>query len=125
MSVSLTPKVEYFEQAVRLDPNFALAFSGMAHALITITGAANFGSPIGADTIFPTWTITQFQDNLTRTFGTHVVKFGGGLNFYNQSERSAVFSLYTFASIADYILARNGTPRNYTTYEETFGDPAN
>jgi hypothetical protein len=89
-----------------------------------ITGVANFGSPEGADTIFPTWTITQLQDNLTRTTGTHVVKFGGGFSLYDQTERAAVFSRYTFSSIADYLSARNGTnPRSYTNYAETFGDP--
>ena len=32
---------------------------------------------------------------------------------------------YTFSSIAAYIAARNGTnPRSYTSYAETFGDPA-
>jgi len=98
-------------------------FSGSGPS-IAITGVANFGSPEGMDTIFPTWKITQFQDNLTRTTGTHVVKFGGGFNFYNQTERAAVFSRYTFSSIAAYILARNGTnPRSYTNYAETFGDP--
>ena len=89
-----------------------------------ITGVANFGSPEGTATIFPPLRIIQFQDNLTRTAGTHVVKFGGGFNFYNHTERSAVFSRYTFPSIAAYIAARNGTnPRSYTSYTETFGDP--
>jgi hypothetical protein len=98
-------------------------FSGSG-ASIVITGVANFGSPEGIDTIFPTWTITQFQDNLTRTNGTHVVKFGGGFSLYNQTERAAVFSRYTFSSIANYLAARNGTnPRSYANYQETFGDP--
>jgi carboxypeptidase family protein/TonB-dependent receptor-like protein len=98
-------------------------FSGSGPSIV-ITGVANFGSPEGLDTIFPTWTITQVQDNLTRTTGTHVVKFGGGFSLYNQAERAAVFSRYTFSSIANYIAARNGTnPRSYTNYAETFGDP--
>ncbi|CAN5421058.1 hypothetical protein BH18ACI1_BH18ACI1_20240 [soil metagenome] len=98
-------------------------FSGSGPSIV-ITGVANFGTPEGMNTIFPTWKITQFQDNLTRTTGTHVVKFGGGFNLYNQTERAAVFSRYTFSSTAAYILARNGTnPRSYTNYAETFGDP--
>ncbi|PYS57333.1 MAG: hypothetical protein DMF74_26315, partial [Acidobacteria bacterium] len=98
-------------------------FSGSG-ASIVITGVANFGAPEGIDTIFPTWTITQFQDNLTRTNGTHVAKFGGGFSLYDQAVRAAVFSRYTFSSIANYIAARNGTnPRSYTNYQETFGDP--
>ncbi|PYL09986.1 MAG: hypothetical protein DME33_02365, partial [Verrucomicrobia bacterium] len=98
-------------------------FSGSGASIVT-TGVANFGAPEGIDTIFPTWTITQFQDNLTRTNGTHVVKFGGGFSLYDQAVRAAVFSRYTFSSIANYIAARNGTnPRSYTNYQETFGDP--
>ncbi len=98
-------------------------FSGTGPSIV-ITGAANFGSPPGAGTIFPPVRITQFQDNLTRTAGTHVVKFGGGFNFYDLSLRSPIFSQYTFSSIAAYIAARNGTNlRSYTSYSETFGDP--
>jgi len=98
-------------------------FSGTGPS-ITITGVANFGSPPNLDTIFPAQRITQFQDNLTRTTGAHVVKFGGGVNFYNYNERSAIFSRYIFPSISTYIEARNGRePRGYTRYEETFGDP--
>jgi hypothetical protein len=97
-------------------------FSGNGPSIV-ITGVANFGSPECADGISPPRRITQFQDNLTRTFSTHVVKFGGGFNLYNQAERAAVFSRYTFTSIADYISARNGTPRSYATYAETFGNP--
>jgi hypothetical protein len=65
----------------------------------------------------------QFQDNLTRTNGAHVVKFGGGLSLYSQAIRSDISSTYTFPSIAAYIAARNGTnPRSYTAYSETFGE---
>ena len=127
---SYTPKFlnEFrFQYARRTSPGNSLGrrneFSGSGPS-IEITGVANFGSPEGADTIFPTWEITQFQDNLTRATGTHVVKFGGGFNLYNQAERAAVFSRYTFSSIGDYLSARNGTnPRSYTNYAETFGDP--
>jgi hypothetical protein len=98
-------------------------FSGSGPSIV-ITGVANFGSPEGVDTIFLPRRITQIQDNLTRTVRTHVVKFGGGFNFYNHSERSAVFSRYTFPSISSYIAARNRINlRSYTSYAETFGDP--
>lgn len=98
-------------------------FSGSAPSVV-ITGAANFGAPEATDTVFPPLRITQFQDNLTRDAKTHVVKFGGGLIRYDSTERAAIFSRYTFASIPDYVAARNGTtPRSYTSYVEVFGDP--
>jgi hypothetical protein len=97
-------------------------FSGTGPS-IAITGVANFGSPEATATIFPPLTITQFQDNLTRTAGAHAVKFGGGFNLYDDTVRSQIFSRYTFSSIAAYIAARNGTnPRSYTEYRETFGE---
>ena len=116
-----------FQHARRMSSGNSLVrrneFSGNGPSIV-ITGVANFGAPEGIDTVFPTWTITQIQDNLTRTTGTHVVKFGGGFSLYNQTERAAVFSRYTFSSIAAYSAARNGTnPRGYSNYAETFGDP--
>src|SRR5262249_46593354 len=97
-------------------------FSGTGPS-ITITGVANFGSPGCPDKISPPYRITQFQDNLTRTNGTHVVKFGGGFNVYQDRTFPALTSTYTFPTIAAYVGARNGTnPRSYTRYEETFGD---
>jgi hypothetical protein len=123
---SYTPKLlnEFrFQYAQRAPGSRRNEFSGNG-ASIVITGVANFGSPEGTDTIFPPRRITQIQDNLTRTVATHVVKFGGGFNFYNNTERSAIFARYTFPSIAAYLAARNGTDlRSYTNYAETFGDP--
>ncbi len=123
--VSYTPQVlnefrfQYAQRSVSQLPN---EFSGTGPSVV-ITGVANFGSPTDA-TNFPPFRITQFQDNLTRNVGTHVVKFGGGFNFYNATVRSPLFSQYTFQTIAAYIAARNGTnPRSYNNYVETFGDP--
>lgn len=103
-------------------------FSGNGPSIV-ITGVANFGSPECPDGIAPPRRITQIQDNLTSSVGTHVVKFGGGLSFYNHAERSAIFARYTFSAatpteaINAYLAARNGTNlRSYTSYTETFGD---
>lgn len=89
---------------------------------IVITGVANFGSPEGTSDTFRPLRIIQFQDNLTRTAGTHVVKFGGGFNFYNDTPRATTFSRFVFPSIDTYIAARNGNPLGYTSYTETFGE---
>ncbi len=123
---SFTPQIlnEFrFQYAQRASGNKRNEFSGSGPSIV-ITGVANFGSPTNADTIFPPRRITQIQDNLTRITGTHVVKFGGGFNFYNHTERLAISSQYTFPTIVAYIAARNGTnTRSYTSYSETFGDP--
>lgn len=90
---------------------------------ITIPGVAFFGSPLNGDTVFPPYRITQVQNNLTRTFGKHVFKFGGGFSVHNDTERSEIFAEYRFPSIAAYIAARTGVnPFSYTSFRETFGD---
>ncbi|MEP6703381.1 MAG: TonB-dependent receptor, partial [Acidobacteriota bacterium] len=91
---------------------------------VTITGVANFGSPVTSGRDVPTHLITQFQDNLTRTSGQHGVKIGGGFNVYTGIHRSNVQSAYTFSSIPAYVLARSGAdPYSYTSYVESFGEP--
>ena len=123
---SYTPKVfnEFRFSFGQRSPGFRRnEFSGTGPSVV-ISNIANFGSPTGADKIFPPLRVTQFQDNLTRTFGTHVVKFGGGFSLHNYTERAAVFSQYTFSSINAYVNARNGSnSRSYARYVETFGDP--
>lgn len=97
---------------------------------VTITGVANLGSTLDADSINPLERTTQIQDNLTLTRGTHVFKFGGGFVRINDFKRLPLSSNYIFSSnpqypnaIDAYIAARNGTnPRSYTSYNETFGN---
>ena len=124
--ISFTPTILNelrFQYAQRTQGNERNEFSGNGPSIV-ISGVANFGSPNNADTISPPRRITQIQDNLTLTSGTHVVKFGGGLIFYDHTERSPIFSQYTFPSIAAYLAAINGTNRrSYTNYVETFGEP--
>jgi hypothetical protein len=91
---------------------------------IVISGVANFGAPENANTIQPLETSNQFLDNLTVTRGAHTMKFGGGVNFIADTQRSGIFSRYTFPSIAAYNAARTGAdPLSYTNYTETVGDP--
>ncbi|MEJ7847120.1 MAG: TonB-dependent receptor [Pyrinomonadaceae bacterium] len=112
-----------FQYAKRDSRNLANDNSGSGPSIV-ISGIANFGAPENANTIAPLETMTQFQDNVTWTFGDHAIKIGAGLNKIDDTRRSGIFSRYTFASIAAYAAARNGTnPRGYTQYVEAFGDP--
>lgn len=91
---------------------------------ITIPLEINLGAPFNADKVLPKFRTTQFQNNLTRTFRTHIFKFGGGFTFHDYAERSTIYAEYIFTTVADYIAARNGSNRfSYESYEETFGNP--
>ncbi len=97
-------------------------FSG-SRPSVTISGVAAFGSPVEGDNSSAPYRITQIQDNLTRTFRAHIVKFGGGFSFHTDTDRSTLYAQYTFSSIDAYIVARNGTnPFSYSQYTEVFGD---
>lgn len=122
-----------FQYAKRDSRNIANANSGTGPSIV-ITGVANFGAPENDDTIAPLQATTQFQDNLTWSFGNHSVKVGGGLNRINDERKSNVFARYTFSSTPNYISARTGTlqtgavcpngpTRCYTNYIEAFGSP--
>ena len=122
----ITPKIlnEFrFQYAKRDSRNFANDNSGTGPSIV-VTGVANFGAPENDDTIAPLQVTTQFQDNITWSFGNHSVKVGGGLNRIDDERKSNVFARYTFPNLAAYLNARNGTaPRGYTNYIEAFGSP--
>ncbi|MDQ3132646.1 MAG: TonB-dependent receptor [Acidobacteriota bacterium] len=112
-----------FQYAKRDSRNFANGNSGTGPS-IAITGVANIGAPENDDTIAPLQVTTQFQDNITWSFGNHSVKVGGGLNKIDDERKSNVFARYTFPNLAAYLNAKNGTaPRGYTNYIEAFGTP--
>lgn len=112
-----------FQFGRRSSGNKRNGLSGTGPSII-INNVANLGSPTSATEILPVFRITQFQDNLTLTKGSHVVKVGGGFSFHDYTEQDAVVSEYRFSSIANYIAARNGSnPRGYSRYTESFGDP--
>lgn len=91
---------------------------------IVITGVANIGAPENDDTIAPLQVTNQFQNNLTWTRGNHVYKFGGGVNWIDDTRRSGQFARFTFPNLTAYLNAVNGTNlRGYTNYVEAFGDP--
>jgi len=122
----ITPKIlnEFrFQYAKRDSRNFANDNSGTGPSIV-ITGVANIGAPENDDTIAPLQATTQFQNNVTWSFGNHAVKVGGGLNRIDDERKSNVFARYTFPNLAAYLNARNGTaPRGYTNYIEAFGTP--
>lgn len=91
---------------------------------IVITGVANIGAPENDDTIAPLQVTNQFQNNLTWTRGNHVYKFGGGVNWIDDTRRSGQFARFTFPNLTAYLNAVNGTNlRGYTNFIEAFGDP--
>jgi Carboxypeptidase regulatory-like domain len=77
---------------------------------ITITNVAAFGPATSNNTISPIETINQFQDNVTWTRGDHAIKFGAGFNHIYDFRRNDIGATYTFASIAAYLVAKNGGP---------------
>lgn len=131
----LTPNVlnEFrFQYAKRDSRNLANSHSGTGPSIVITrvdlnripSGGANFGAPENDDTIAPLETMTQFQDNLTWTFGNHSVKFGGGANRIDDTRRSNIFARYTFPSLQAYVDAKSGVnPKSYSEYRETFGNP--
>ncbi len=88
---------------------------------ITINGVANFG---GADGNEFAQTIFQFSDSASYFLGNHSLKFGGSVEYIDDSRRSSVNSSYTFANIDNYLAARDGiVPRAYTNFRQQIGDP--
>ncbi len=112
-----------YQYARRNSQNLPNDHSGKGLSIL-ITGIAAFGAPENANTIAPLEYSNQVTDSLTLTHGAHTLKFGGGFNRINDGRKSGVFQRYTFATVAAYAAAKNGTaPRGYTQYVEALGQP--
>lgn len=92
---------------------------------IVISGIAQFnGTPLSAaGTIFAE-KIPSLNDNFTKIAGKHTVKAGFGWQQNNDNQSSAVFSQYTFSSVANYLLAKSGVnPLSYSSFSTVLGVP--
>jgi hypothetical protein len=92
---------------------------------IVITGIAQFnGTPLSAAGTRFAEKIPSLNDNFTKILGTHTLKAGFGWQQNNDNQLSAVYSQYTFSSVANYLLAENGTnPLAYSQFLTVLGVP--
>ena len=91
--------------------------------MVTISGIANFGGSNAVGDKFQE-KIPSFNDNLTWIRGAHSMKFGVGLQKNLDTQLADVYTQYTFASIAQYASAKNGTtPGVYSSVSASIGRP--
>ena len=90
---------------------------------ITITGIATFNGTTSAESRFAE-KIPSVNDNFTKISGTHTIKTGFGFQQNNDNQLSAVYSQYTFSSIANYLAAESGaSPYSYSSFATILGVP--
>jgi hypothetical protein len=95
---------------------------------ITVTGAAQFGGPVDSTSSAGfgfTQKIFQVLDNFTYIRGDHAYKFGVSIQKVADTREAALQQIYTFASVANYLAAKNGTnPFAYASFVQYFGQPS-
>ena len=93
---------------------------------IVISGIATFGGSNGVGDKFQE-KIPSFNDNVTLIKGAHILKFGVGLQKNNDTQLQDVYTQYTFASIQQYMNAKNGTTPpgtpQYSSLSASIGTP--
>jgi hypothetical protein len=90
---------------------------------ITISGLINFGGSEQTGLVFTEKT-PEWADNFSFTHRTHTFKVGGDFRYILDNQTAAVFARYTFASVADFQAAQNGTNlKSYSNFTQTLGNP--
>jgi hypothetical protein len=91
--------------------------------MINISGIAYFGGSNSVGDKFQE-KIPSFNDNVTFIKGKHAMKFGFGMQQNLDTQLADIYTLYTFASIAQYTSAKNGTtPQVYSSVSASIGNP--
>ncbi len=87
-----------------------------------VPAVANFGAPDGLDDFRQD--IFQIVDSFTLYRGNHAFKFGGSAEFIDDFRERPLFTRFTFASVDDYLRAREGIdPFAYVNVTQPLGDP--
>ncbi len=89
----------------------------------SISGVVSFGGPTNNGARFLQG-ITQVIDNFTWLAGDHGFKFGFDAQFVHDERATALYSQYTFPTVAAYLAAATGaSPYGYTSFRQVLGDP--
>ncbi|SFS12420.1 Carboxypeptidase regulatory-like domain-containing protein [Granulicella pectinivorans] len=106
----------------RNQQHFAGAATGPG-PMVTISGVANFGGTNSAGDKFQE-KIPSFSDNVTLIHGGHSFKFGTALQKNNDTQLADVYTQFTFATLADYLNAKNGiNTKSYSNVTASIGRP--
>ena len=90
---------------------------------IVIPNVATFGGSSGVADKYQE-KIPSFSDNVTWIKGKHSMKYGMGFQQNLDTQLADVYTSYTFASIAQYASAKNGTtPQIYSSLAASIGQP--
>ncbi len=107
----------YRNEAHIADPLTATGVQIVISGIATFNGSSSIGDHFAEK-------IPSVSDNLTWIRGGHTFKAGYGFQAINDNQVGNVYSRYTFADIASYLAAKNGTnPKQYTSYATVLGTP--
>ncbi len=107
--------------------NDYLPFTGFAGTL-TINGVTNLGSPNYLPRVQPTEDRFQFANNLSKTWGRHLLKFGADIAQTRmvQDQLLNARGSYVYANVTNFALdlTDNTTgAKRWQSYQQTFGAP--
>ncbi len=107
--------------------NEYLPFTGFAGTL-TINGVTNLGSPNYLPRVQPTEDRFQFADNVSVTWGRHLLKFGADLAQTRAIQDQLLNSRgsYVYANVTNFALDLTGNTtgaKRWQSYTQNFGDP--
>ncbi len=107
----------------RNEQHFAGSATGTG-PMITISGVVSgFGGSNGVGDKYQE-KIPSFSDNVTLIRGPHQFKFGVGFQKNNDTQLADVYTQFTFATLAAYTAAKNGTnPKSYSSVTASIGRP--
>lgn len=104
-----------------------LPFTGFTGTL-TVNGVSNLGSANYLPRVQPTEDRFQFANNLSKTWGRHLLKFGADIAQTRmvQDQLLNARGSYTYASVTNFALDLTDNPsgaKRWQSYQQTFGDP--
>ena len=99
------------------------AATGIGPAIV-VSGIASFGGPTDVGFVYEEKT-PELADNFSYNAGDHAFKVGFSVRGIRDTQVQATSATYTFATIATYLNAANGSaPRGYSGFTQTFGNPS-
>src|SRR3954447_16274632 len=91
---------------------------------VSIPGVAFFGNSLDAGFVYDELT-PEVNDAFTIDLGSHTFKTGFAVRLIRDTQVQNTSANYTFANVAAYLAAKNGTnPRGYTSFAQTVGEPS-